>query len=634
MTETRKFDEQTHWDHDPGGLRAGGAGWAPPGADFFIDRADPYWGTVLAKARTAYGDPNMRFNTDDVGRERRLVFGDGTSVPADGSLAYRDAATHRTYLLNTDGTVSPLGTNNAPGRPVSPAGFRRTDTDSYAPVDPAGHQIAPLAASPPTAPYGYHDAHGVLTPNNARGDYYVDYPGTGKRGFFDKDGHPITAAQFDDKTTKDPQDAGIPTDEQQSGRAADAVRQLHQELAHRYSQISDADATLSEVLLNAHATTTDGQQKLQAIQHTIIAAINDPAMSLDTPAGQQAFLKFLRSQVTAIGDIVTSGSLAADDQAKALEALADLYPPATDPPPSADTDTSPAASPTDAAPAEPDRVTTAPLDAGLGPQEPMPDPSLSDLGLGVASTPASADALASLASALPAALGALPTGGLGAGLDPLSSLSGAAVPLAGLMPQLADQPRRDKPPDDHADEATPAEAGESDSPKHADTQANSPSPASQPQPPSPGTPVDSSASAAPAASPPPDTSPTPTTTIALPDGSTGTARTAALAQAVKSYLGGTPVDAAYRDAGLTLPPPGTPVTAPIDPSTLTCGAIGMFKDHYVVAVDPAKALDNGQVVPLTTVASGPGFLGWLDPAASTTPATARTAPASSGDGTS
>jgi hypothetical protein len=109
----------------------------------------------------------------------------------------------------------------------------------------------------------------------------------------------------------------------------------------------------------------------------------------------------------------------------------------------------------------------------------------------------------------------------------------------------------------------------------------------------------------------------------------GTARTPALAEAVKSYLSGSPVDAAYRDAGLTLPPPGTPVTAPIDPSTLTCGAIGMFKDHYVVAVDSAKALDNGQVVPLTTVASGPGFLGWMDPAASATPAPAPTAPASS-----
>jgi hypothetical protein len=108
----------------------------------------------------------------------------------------------------------------------------------------------------------------------------------------------------------------------------------------------------------------------------------------------------------------------------------------------------------------------------------------------------------------------------------------------------------------------------------------------------------------------------PTTAVSLPDGSTATARTAALAGAVKSYLGGTPVDAAYRQAGIDLPPPGTPVTNPVDPSALSCGAIGMFKDHYVVALSPVKALQNGLVVPLSAVASGPDFLGWMDPAAS------------------
>jgi hypothetical protein len=118
--------------------------------------------------------------------------------------------------------------------------------------------------------------------------------------------------------------------------------------------------------------------------------------------------------------------------------------------------------------------------------------------------------------------------------------------------------------------------------------------------------------------------------VPLPDGSTGNARTTALAEAVKSYLSGTPVDAAYRDAGITLPPPGTPVTSPIDPSSLTCGAIGMFEDHYVVAVSSSKALDNGQVVALSSVTGGPGFLGWMDPAAASAPATAPTAPASSG----
>ena len=119
----------------------------------------------------------------------------------------------------------------------------------------------------------------------------------------------------------------------------------------------------------------------------------------------------------------------------------------------------------------------------------------------------------------------------------------------------------------------------------------------------------------------------PTTVVSLPDGSTATARTAALAGAVKSYLGGTPVDAAYRQAGIDLPPPGTPVTNPVDPSALSCGAIGMFKDHYVVALSSVKALQNGQVVPLSTVASGPDFLGWMDPAAA--PAATPTAATSS-----
>ena len=116
----------------------------------------------------------------------------------------------------------------------------------------------------------------------------------------------------------------------------------------------------------------------------------------------------------------------------------------------------------------------------------------------------------------------------------------------------------------------------------------------------------------------------------MPDGSTGTARTAALAEAVKSYLGGTPVDAAYRDAGIELPPPGTPVTNPVDPSTLTCGAIGMFKDHYVVALSSAKALQDGQVVPLSSVASGSDFLGGWTRRRPVLPLTAPTAPASTG----
>ena len=109
-------------------------------------------------------------------------------------------------------------------------------------------------------------------------------------------------------------------------------------------------------------------------------------------------------------------------------------------------------------------------------------------------------------------------------------------------------------------------------------------------------------------------------------GSTATAKTAALARAVESYLSGTPVDAAYRAAGIDLPPPGIPVTTPIDPSALSCGAIGMFKDNYVVALSSVKALQDGQVVPLSSVASGPDFLGWMDPSASPAPPVAAASP--------
>jgi hypothetical protein len=45
----------------------------------------------------------------------------------------------------------------------------------------------------------------------------------------------------------------------------------------------------------------------------------------------------------------------------------------------------------------------------------------------------------------------------------------------------------------------------------------------------------------------------------------------------------------------------------------------MFKDHYVVALSSVKALQDGQVVALSAVASGPDFLGWMDPAASPAP---------------
>jgi hypothetical protein len=207
--------------------------------------------------------------------------------------------------------------------------------------------------------------------------------------------------------------------------------------------------------------------------------------------------------------------------------------------------------------------------------------------------------MSSLAPLLPAAMGGFPTGGQAG--SPLDSLAGLAGPLAGLSAQLAGE--RD-------DRGDPAAKNNKDSDSTAAGQQ--PAPSATPE------------QASPPLGPPPIA--TPSTTVQLPDGSTVTARSPAVAAALKAYLAGTPLDVAYRQAGIDLPPPGTPVTNPLDPSALTAGAIGMFKDHYVVALSAAKALQDGQVVSLSSAGSGPGFLGWMDPSAAAAPAPPPVAP--------
>jgi Domain of unknown function (DUF4226) len=588
----KHFDQLTHWNSWDEARNRGIEGWSEPGWALpndntrYISRDDQYWNRVLDDARATYGDRNIHFNTDNHSEDRYLVFGDNTRLPADGTVIYHNPATHQNWIQNDDGTVSLEGSTQPP---MAPVGYRPADGGTFAPIDLQGQQIGPLGGVP-ASPNGYYEdpTTRIQTPKNANGDYYSIDP-NGIRHFFDKTGKPINQEQYDHPAPGQ-HAPGLLTSEQQSGRAADAVKKLQDELKNRYTDISDAEEKLSEVLLNAHATTTDGQQKLNDIQQKIEQAVDDPALSLDAPAGEQAFLKFLRSQVAAIGDVLQSGALSADDQAKAVAALGNLYT-------TGDADQ----------PAAP-----LPEDPGLEPVDPMPDPVLPDAGLAGMATPVSP-----LASTLPAALGAIPPGG-GLGYSPLDSLdgwAGAAGPLAGLASQLGDQARGDQKPGDSggsgdgdrksADDHRPDTADTKDkAPQDKPEDTGQPAPAPQPEP------VGGTGQAV------PPTAPAPTTSVQLPDGSTANARTAALAQAVKAYLGGTPVDEAYRQAGIDLPPPGTPVTNPIDPARLSCGYLGMFKDHYVVALSPVKALQDGQVVPLASVASGADFLGWIDPSTS------------------
>jgi len=627
----RHFGDRTYWD--VWDLRKGTEGWSQPGwalpsdPSRYISRSDPYWARVLQEARRTYGDPDIHYSTDDTADGRHLVFGDGVALPRDGLVVYHDAATKQSWAQNDDGTVSFVGPDGQPGPPRSPTGYRRIG-ERYAPVDDHGQQVGPQLGGIPGNDNGFHTdpVTGALTPKNANGDYYTLAP-DGTKSYFDRSGAPIPADAFTHPSA--PRDGGgapppgpaQDTAEQQSGKAADAVKRLQQELKNRYSTISDAEEKLSQVLLDAHATTAAGRQKLNDIQTRIVEAVGNPAMATDTPAGERAFLTFLRNQVGQINDLLTLGALTAEDQGKAAQALAALY--AADPGATAPADPAPPSSP-EAPPAQAP-VAPAPPPAGADPAAPQaPDPGLPDLPSGgPLGMPMGADPLSSLASMLPA------MSGLGAGASPLDSLgglAGAAAPLAGLASPPADHPDRQPAPDTsqdtapraagtdhHADKADPATT-DTATPSGGATHPSGP-PVQNPDGAPPGLPAPAPASAA----------------VTLPDGSTATARTPQAAQAIRDYLAGDTVDAAYRKNGIPLPPPGTPITHPVDPSRLTCGDLAMFKDHYVPALSAVKAYLNGQVVPLGSVATSPDFLGWIDPTAaagSTAPAGAPAPPTS------
>ncbi|KPN46606.1 DUF4226 domain-containing protein, partial [Mycobacterium intracellulare] len=609
----KKFGDFTQWRPDTHTVWHGGAkGWTAPGSEDIISSADSYWGNVLAHAREAYGDPNIHFDTDDHRHDRYLVFGDGSRLPEDGTIIYHDSKTGHNWVQNDDGTVSLVGANGKPGPPMAPSGFGKFG-DNYAPVNERGEQIGPQLSGAPTGDTGFHtDPAGVKTPKNANGDYYTLGP-EGKKSFFDKNNKPITEDQFNDPAK--PREAGPPppgsqldTDEQQSGEAAKAVKKLQQELKDHYSKISAAEENLSEVLLNAHAVTEEGRKKLNAIQKEIVDASNNPSMQMDTPAGQKALLTFLRNKVGEISDLLASGALSAEDQAKTAAALAGLYAADTGGAPAPD---QPGADPVPGQQAPLPPVSVPPVsadpggaDPGVAPVSGGPDPGLSDL----VGNPAGMGA-APLASMLPAAMAPLSgLSGLGGAspLDGLSGLAGAGAPLAGLS-SLGDRGGHDHPSDtaDKGDDDSPPRDKDGKDGKQGKPDPDKPDPATQPAgEPAPGQPGEP---------PVPVAAPVPATAVVkLPDGSTATARSPQAAQAIRDYLGGDTVDAAYRKNGLQLPPPGTPITHPVDPSRLACGDVAVFRDHYEPVLSAVKAYRNGQVVPLGTVTSSPDFLGWLD----------------------
>lgn len=102
--------------------------------------------------------------------------------------------------------------------------------------------------------------------------------------------------------------------------------------------------------------------------------------------------------------------------------------------------------------------------------------------------------------------------------------------------------------------------------------------------------------------------------VQMPDGTPVTATTAQHAAAVRAVLNGAPVAEGWKQVHVELPPPGTAVTAPVDPSHLAPGQIAQFKSRDpVMYMGNGKIWLDGQLQPQSALPTG-DFLGWVDPA--------------------
>lgn len=382
-----------------------------------------------------------------------------------------------------------------------------------------------------------------------------------------------------------PRPTGGVVSDHQEGDAADAIRDAEAALAHQNSAIAQLDLQVINAVLNAHQKTAEGREALNGLQRDIEAAVRTRS-DLDTPAGARDFQRFLVGKLRDIRAVVATASLDDTSKSALMAAWTSLYSAAKP----GDEDAG-ERRPSIAEPGG-SKATTVGQPRPKPPEpamDPFPDSLLGDdPGLLPEDMPAQ-----TAPTAGPAAMPSIPP--FGGGAIPGGTALPGAMPTGFPLPgPLSDtEPRAPREPDDALLESEdprdrPSPDTESDDqPDHEDT---------EPQ----------AASGQPPASGP--------TTITLPNGETVTAASPQLAGAIQAAAGGAPIADAFRQQGITIPPPGTAVTDPVDPARVVPGDIGMFTDRHALALGESRALLNGQIQHISTV-SGPSFLGWEHPPA-------------------
>ncbi len=380
----------------------------------------------------------------------------------------------------------------------------------------------------------------------------------------------------------------------EKGEAAEAIAHAEAALAHQNTASSQLDMQVITAILNAHLNAVEGSQALTKLQQETEAAVRTRS-DLDTPAGARDFQRFLIGKLRDIRAVVLDASLDDTSKSALMAAWTSLY----------DASKGQTSSPDETVPA---RAAGAAGASAPPTEDPGWDPVLDSLladdpGLATDDLSGVGAPEGATAPAAPMAPAVPPMPNLAPGL-PSFGATPSGFPLAGLQgddemgPAL--QGLDDEDLLDSADHADPKTDGPSDEPGDHEGDTGQ----------------DASAVGE-------DSPPAGPTTVTLPDGETVTAASPQLAAAIKAAVGGAAIPDAFQQQGITIPPPGSAVTEPIDVSQVAPADIGMFIDRHALALGPGKALLDGQIQDIATV-SGPSFLGWEHPPAA---AAAVTAPA-------
>jgi Domain of unknown function (DUF4226) len=401
----------------------------------------------------------------------------------------------------------------------------------------------------------------------------------------------------------------VPSDRQE-GAAAEAIADAEAALAHQNSASSQLDLQVVSAIMNAHLKTVEGREALTKLQRETEAAVQTRS-DLDTPAGARDFQRFLIGKLKDIRSVVANASLDDTSKSALMAAWTSLYD-ASKGGPNVPGESRPAPSSPTSAPVR--STTQQSADAADPAWDPLLDSLLADdpgpLGGDSSeqySTPGSSAPAMPTAPVMPSIpnFGVGPIPGLGTAPGSPAGWSGpGGLPLAGP------QERTDPALRGLDDEALLGSEGP-DPTDHASSEEDNHNEDEESE-------QDESADKG-------ERQPAGPTTVTLPDGETVTAASPQLAAAIKAAAGGASITDAFQQQGITIPPPGTAVTNPIDPLQVAPGDIGIFTDRHALALSHDKALLDGQMQHIATV-SGPSFLGWEHPpvAAATAPATTDT----------